>query len=54
LALDTETHRFPLVISRATFAYSAVVILAAATTSAWIFRRMVDKLDLVAVLKVKE
>lgn len=53
LALDTETHRLPLVISRATFAYSAVVILVAATVSALIVRRLVDKLDLIAVLKVK-
>lgn len=54
LALDTETHRFPLVISRATFAYSAAVILAAAAVSALIVRRMIDKLDMIAVLKVKE
>jgi len=53
LALDTETHRFPLVVSRATFAYSAVVILVAATVSALIVRRLIDKLDLIAVLKVK-
>ncbi|MCO6454107.1 MAG: FtsX-like permease family protein [Pirellulaceae bacterium] len=54
LALDTETHRFPLVVSRATFAYSAVVILAAAGVSASVVRRMIDRLDLIAVLKVKE
>ncbi|QDT41652.1 FtsX-like permease family protein [Gimesia alba] len=53
LALDTETHRIPLVITRATFAYSAVVILVAATVSALIVRRLIDKLDLIAVLKVK-
>ena len=54
LALDTETHRFPLVVSRATFAYASGVILAAAAASAVICRRMIDKLDLIAVLKVKE
>ncbi|MCA9015368.1 MAG: FtsX-like permease family protein, partial [Planctomycetaceae bacterium] len=53
LALDTETHCIPLVITRATFAYSAVVILVAATVSALIVRRLIDKLDLIAVLKVK-
>lgn len=53
-ALDTETHRFPLVVTRATFAYSACVILIAAAASAGIVRRMIDKLDLIAVLKVKE
>lgn len=52
--MDTETQRFPLVISRATFAYAAVMILAAAAISAFIVRRMLDKLDLIAVLKVKE
>jgi putative ABC transport system permease protein len=54
LALDTETHRFPLVVSRATFAYSACVLLSAAIVSSLMVRRMLDKLDLVAVLKVKE
>ena len=54
LALDTETHRFPLVVSRATFAYAASVVLIAAAVSAGVVRRMIDKLDLIAVLKVKE
>ena len=54
LALDTESHRFPLVISRATFASATVVILLASAVSGLIVRRMVDKLDLLAVLKVKE
>jgi putative ABC transport system permease protein len=53
-ALDTETHRFPLVVSRATFAYSACVILIASAASAGIVRRMINNLDLIAVLKVKE
>lgn len=54
LALDTETHRFPLVVSNATFAYASSVILMAAAVSAAIVRRMIDKLNLIAVLKVKE
>ena len=54
IALDTETHRFPLVVSRATFAYAATVILIASAVSAAIVRRMIDKLDLIAVLKVRE
>jgi putative ABC transport system permease protein len=54
LALDTETHRFPLVVSRATFAYSTCVILAAAFVSSLYVRRKLDKLDLIAVMKVKE
>lgn len=54
LALDTETHRFPLVVERATFAYAATVILIAAMISSLIVRRMLDRLDLLAVLKAKE
>jgi putative ABC transport system permease protein len=54
LALDTETHRFPLVVERATFAYSASVVLIAAVCSSLIVRRMLNKLDLIAVLKTKE
>jgi putative ABC transport system permease protein len=54
LALDTETHRFPLVVNRATFAYAAAGVVAAAIISSLLVRRMLDKLDLIAVLKVKE
>jgi putative ABC transport system permease protein len=54
LALDTETHRFPLVVEQATFAYASFVILSAAFISASVVRRMIDRLDLIAVLKVKE
>lgn len=53
-ALDTETHRFPLVVRRATFAYAATTVLIAAAVSSLLVRRMLDKLDLIAVLKVKE
>ncbi|MEL7499876.1 MAG: FtsX-like permease family protein [Planctomycetota bacterium] len=54
LALDTETHRFPLVVSRATFAYATCVILAAAVASSLYVRRKLNNLDLIAVMKVKE
>jgi putative ABC transport system permease protein len=54
VALDTETHRFPLVVSRATFAYATSVILAAAALSSLYVRRKLDNLDLIAVMKVKE
>ncbi|MDC0934739.1 ABC transporter permease [Pirellulales bacterium] len=53
LALDTETHRFPLVVSRATFTYAATVLIAAAVVSSLFVRRALDKLDLIAVLKVQ-
>ena len=54
LALDTETHRFPLVISRYTLAYSTCFILLTAIATSLYVRRKLDKLDLVAVMKVKE
>lgn len=54
LALDTETHRFPLVVRPSTFAYAAAVVIAIAILSAAIVRRVLDRLDLVAVLKVQE
>jgi putative ABC transport system permease protein len=53
LAIDTDTHRFPLVVSRHTFAYATLVILMAAMASTLIVRRMLSRLDLVSVLKVK-
>lgn len=54
LALDTETHRFPLVVNRSTFAESTAILLGIAIASSLLVRRMLDKLDLIAVLKVKE
>ncbi len=54
LALDTETHRFPFVVSRATFAGATTILISSAIVSSLVVRRMLDKLDLIAVLKVKE
>lgn len=54
MALDTESHRFPLVVRRDTFAYATIVILATAIASGFIVRRMLDHLNLIAVLKVRE
>ena len=53
-AMDTETHRIPLVLTRTTLGYAVVVILVSAIASSLLVRRMLDKLDLIAVLKVKE
>ncbi len=52
-ALDTETHRIPLVLTRATLAYAVFVMIASAIVSSLLVRRMLDQLDLIAVLKVK-
>jgi len=54
LALDTETHRIPLVLTRATLAYAVVVMIVSAIVSSLFVRRMLDRLDLISVLKVKE
>lgn len=48
---DTELFRIPLVIGRGTYAFAALVVLAAAATAGWLARRELDRLDLVAVLK---
>jgi putative ABC transport system permease protein len=53
LAIDTESHRFPLVVSANTFAYATVIILLSAVVSSLAVRRMLNQLDLLAVLKVK-
>jgi putative ABC transport system permease protein len=54
LAYDTELFRIPLVVNRSTYGFAATVTLIAAATSALIVRRLVDRLDLVSVLKSKE
>jgi putative ABC transport system permease protein len=54
IAYDTELFRIPLVINRATYGFAATVTLLATLFSALVVRRMLDRLDLVAVLKSKE
>ena len=44
----------PLVIDASTYAWTALVVLGAATISALVVRRRLDRLDLVAVLKTRE
>jgi putative ABC transport system permease protein len=51
---DTELFRMPLVINRSTYGFAAIVTVAAVLGSALVVRRMLDRLDLVAVLKSKE
>ena len=53
-SVDTEMFRIPLVISPATYGYAAVVTIAAALCSGLVVRRMLDHLDLVAVLKSRD
>lgn len=53
-ALQTETQQFPLVVSSATFAFAVTVTLVATVFSAFVVRKRLDHLDLVAVLKARE
>ena len=53
-AIDTETHRFPMILTNATLAYSSLIIMISAVVSSLLVRGMLDNLDLIAVLKVKE
>lgn len=52
--LDTELFRIPVVIAPATYGYAVVLTLAAATVSAALVRRRIDRLDLIRVLKTRE
>jgi putative ABC transport system permease protein len=54
LSLDTELHRFPLVISRGTYAFAALVVVAASAVSGGLVRRRIDGIDLVSVLKARD
>jgi putative ABC transport system permease protein len=53
-SIDSEVYRFPLYVSRRAVASAWLGILAAAVVSGLTVRRRLDRLDLVAVLKVRE
>ena len=53
-AVDSEVYRFPLVVSRAAFAWAFLTIIVATLISGLVVRRRLDRLDLVAVLKIRE
>ena len=50
----SDQFLFPVVIQASTYAWSALVVLAAAAASALVVRRRIDKLDMVAALKTRE
>ena len=52
--IDPERYRWPVVISPVSYAFAAVVVLAAAALSALLVRRHLDRLDLIGVLKTRE
>jgi putative ABC transport system permease protein len=49
-----EMIEFPLVISRLTYLYAGVVVVAAGVVSALVVRNRIDNLDMVGVLKTRE
>ncbi|MCC7346303.1 MAG: FtsX-like permease family protein [Variibacter sp.] len=51
---SNESFQIPAVIEPRTYAAAAVVVLAAAAGSAFIVRRQINRLDLVAVLKTRD
>jgi putative ABC transport system permease protein len=52
--IDPERYRWPVVISDATYAFAAAVVLLAGAMSALLVRRHLDRLDLIGVLKTRE
>lgn len=52
--VDPETYRLPVVLTARSYAFAAVVTLAAAIFSALLVRRRLDRLDLIGVLKTRE
>jgi putative ABC transport system permease protein len=54
LSYDTELFRIPLVVSRFTYAFAAAVTLLSAVGSSLLLRRIVNRLDMIAVLKAGE
>ena len=53
-SIESEVYRFPLYVSHRAIALAFLGIIAAAAVSALIVRRQLDRLDLVAVLKIRE
>ncbi len=51
---DTELFRVPTVVHARTYAIAAATVLCAATASAVVVRRLLDRLDLVSVLKARD
>jgi putative ABC transport system permease protein len=53
-ALQSDQFLFPVVIQPRTYAWAAVCVTLAALASAWVVRRRIDRLDMVAALKTRE
>jgi putative ABC transport system permease protein len=53
-SLATEVHRFPLVVRGGTFAMATAVTIGAAIFAGSVVRQLLDRLDLIAVLKARD
>jgi putative ABC transport system permease protein len=53
-SIDSEVYRFPLVFTRAAVAWAFLAVIGASLISGLVVRRRLDRLDLVAVLKIRE
>jgi putative ABC transport system permease protein len=53
-AFNTELYRFPLIVTKASYAFAFSVVAIAALFSGLLIRRQLNQLDLVAVLKTRE
>jgi putative ABC transport system permease protein len=53
-AFETELYRMPLVVLPSTYGWAMAIGLLATALSAFLVRRRVDRLDLIAVLKTRE
>jgi putative ABC transport system permease protein len=51
---STELYRVPLIINRDVYAWSSIIVIAAAVISGLLVRRRIDRLDMIAVLKTRE
>jgi ABC-type antimicrobial peptide transport system permease subunit len=53
-ALDTDSHRLPMVFAPSTIAYTLSVIAAATALCCLMVAHMASKLEIINVLKVRE
>jgi putative ABC transport system permease protein len=53
-AFESDIVRIPFAIERSTYAWASLIVVAATAASAFLVRRRVDRLDLVAVLKTRD
>jgi len=54
LTYNTELYRFPLIVTKSSYAFALIVIVVVALVSGLLVRRQCDRLDLIKVLKTRE